>query len=69
MLGIVGADSISARGTVPAAACTGAYRMRPYGCFVREGMLGQSQSQANAGGASNGGDSSQPEDVEFEEVK
>ena len=30
---------------------------------------GQSQSQANAGGASNGGDSSQPEDVEFEEVK
>ena len=28
-----------------------------------------SQSQANAGGASNGGDSSQPEDVEFEEVK
>ena len=27
------------------------------------------QSQANAGGASNGGDSSQPEDVEFEEVK
>ena len=31
MLGIVGADSISARGTVPAAACTGAYRMRPYG--------------------------------------
>ena len=30
---------------------------------------GQSQSQANAGGASNSGDSSQPEDVEFEEVK
>ena len=30
---------------------------------------GQSQSQANAGGASNGGDSSQPEDVEFEEAK
>ena len=27
---------------------------------------GQSPSQANAGGASNGGDSSQPEDVEFE---
>ena len=39
MLGIVGADSISARGTVPAAACTGAYRVRPYGCFVREGVL------------------------------
>ena len=30
---------------------------------------GQSQSQANAGGAANGGDSAQPEDVEFEEVK
>ena len=39
MLGIVGADSLSAAGLCQRQPCTGAYRMRPYGCFVREGVL------------------------------